>query len=170
MAVHHSHTELNFVQPCALAVTPGSQPQSWRTAVKTAASKLYTYVTYRTRRKMHPNPLVALVSKAKESKWEKEAARWPPCSRIYIQLIVYTSRCFLKFLLIKNSSKLPLKSPYLCCAIRSQQKTDSALMEKWCLAAPPECASGSRVQTGWNNYNELFAVLLGWEVFVVTLF
>lgn len=82
---------------------------------------------------------------------------------------MFTSLCFLKFLLIKNASKLPLKSPYLCCAIRSQQKTESALMEKR-LAASPECASGSQVQTGWNNYNELFAVLLGWEVFVVMLF
>ena len=43
-------------------------------------------------------------------------------------------------------------------------------MEKKCLAALPECASGRQVQTGWNNYNELFAVLLGWEVFVVMLF
>lgn len=69
---------------------------------------------------------------------------------------------------MKNSSKLPLKSSYLHCVTRSQQKTDSALMEK-CLAAPPECKrkAGSK---GWNNYNELFAVLLGWEVFVVVLF
>lgn len=43
-------------------------------------------------------------------------------------------------------------------------------MEKKCLAALPAHASGRQVQTGWNNYNELFAVLLGWEVFVVVLF
>lgn len=80
---------------------------------------------------------------------------------------MYTSLCFLKSLLVKNSSKLPLKSSYLQCIIRSQQKTDSAVMEKKCLAALPECASERQVQTGWNNYNELFAVLLGCEVFVV---
>lgn len=69
---------------------------------------------------------------------------------------------------MKNSSKLPLKSSHLHSVIRRQQKTDSALIEKR-LAAPPECKwkAGSK---GWNNYNELFAVLLGWEVFVAVLF